>query len=86
MASMDDLIATINGNLHAGQQGEDLKELHVRIPLCPLYIDQTLTPGQARSDTQPGQSTVPPRSTAKYSHPAQRKRARTAPSSCFILE
>lgn len=29
MASMEDLIATISGGLHAGQQGNDLKDLHV---------------------------------------------------------
>lgn len=31
MASMDDLIATINGGLHAGQNGNDLKDLHVSL-------------------------------------------------------
>lgn len=31
MASMDDLIATINGGLHAGQNGNDLKDLHAKL-------------------------------------------------------
>jgi hypothetical protein len=31
MASMEDLIATISGGLHAGQQGNDLKDLHVSV-------------------------------------------------------
>lgn len=29
MASIEDLIATISGGLHAGQQGNDIRDLHV---------------------------------------------------------
>lgn len=39
MASIEDLIATISGGLHAGQQGNDIRDLHVsfsrRLPTLP---------------------------------------------------
>ena len=39
MASMDDLIATISGGLHAGQNGSDLKDLHVSpLPLTRVMM------------------------------------------------
>lgn len=31
MASMEDLIATISGGMHVGQQANDLKDLQVRL-------------------------------------------------------
>lgn len=43
MASIEDLIATISGGLHAGQQGNDIRDLHVSflarfpIPTCPTF-------------------------------------------------
>lgn len=43
MASIEDLIATISGGLHAGQQGNDIRDLHVSFlarfptPTCPTF-------------------------------------------------
>lgn len=41
MASIEDLIATISGGLHAGQQGNDIRDLHVsfsrRLPILPQF-------------------------------------------------
>lgn len=43
MASMEDLVATINGGMHVGQQGADLKDLHVS-DVVHLSLDVVSTP------------------------------------------
>lgn len=46
-ASMDDLIATINGGMHVGQQASDLKELHAAL-------------AQTLQNARPSQRPIPP--------------------------
>ncbi|WVR06321.1 hypothetical protein IAU60_003351 [Kwoniella sp. DSM 27419] len=53
MASMEDLIAAINGDLHAGKQGDDLRDLHAK-------LSQTLNNPIPHSHYRP----IPPPSTA----------------------
>lgn len=87
MASMEDLIATINGGMHVGQQGSDLKDLHVRFPiLVSLATLTTLTPGQTHPDPpshHPDLSTHPSSPTREKDLP---ERTDATPSSRLIME
>ncbi|GFZ45230.1 hypothetical protein JCM24511_02956 [Saitozyma sp. JCM 24511] len=60
MASMEDLIATISGGLHAGQQGNDLKDLHAKLAqtLHPSIPPQPYRPS-APLGASPAHSTGP---------------------------
>ncbi|KAL7423138.1 3-keto-steroid reductase [Cryptotrichosporon argae] len=60
MASMDDLIATISGGMHVGQQANDLKDLHAK-------LQQTLQPPPAYRPIHPYAAGSPSASSAAAS-------------------
>ncbi|WOO77344.1 uncharacterized protein LOC62_01G000934 [Vanrija pseudolonga] len=74
MASMDDLIATINGGMHVGQQSGDLKELHAKLtqtlhqPSLNHYRPIPPATSQGPHDSEP---VPPPAPVSSWNEPAQ---------------
>lgn len=68
---MDDLIATINGGMHVGQQANDLKELHAKLA-------QTL-----QATARPAQRPIPPTTKLPGPHSAEGPAPPPAPVSSW---
>ncbi|CAD6570811.1 MAG: hypothetical protein TREMPRED_006030, partial [Tremellales sp. Tagirdzhanova-0007] len=61
-ASMEDLVATINGGMHVGQEGADLKDLHAKLAktLHPIIPTHRPIPPQTTAIMSPNGPMPPP--------------------------